>query len=288
MSYEEEDYVVTNLDDGAKYSVEEVTRKFNIVKVSSSDAKQGAQLKYGEEEEEDRNFFDTTQNSLSLNPMGGDSVGTYKPLSVPAGGRLQFSRISAVGMSRDQDDKAYSVFYLDVRCNVASPNSWFVYRRYSQFRRLSDVLRSEGYSVPILPSKKLLGTFSPEFIKQRRSDLENWLHQLADMHTTHPGAKDPQGQSYYRKFLTEDANKPPLPLKRIYPEHISIAPGKTDSEFGDMTDGRGKEKVSIDDFDLVKVIGKGSFGKVCQKYMRQMETFSGLTVNFASIFFRNR
>lgn len=174
---------------------------------------------------------------------------------------MTFHRISAVGMSRDADDKAYSVFYLDVRCNVASPNSWFVYRRYSQFRRLSDVLRSEGYSVPILPSKKLLGTFSPEFIKQRRADLENWLFNLT---STHPGSKDPQAQSYYRKFLTEDANKPPLPLKRIYPEHIDVAPSKTDNEFSDMVDGssRGKDKVCIDDFDLVKVIGKGSFGKV--------------------------
>lgn len=242
-SYEEDDFVVTNLDDGSKYtSVDEVTRKFNIVKVSSSDAKQGAQLKYGEEEEEDKNYFDATQNSVSLNLSNMGSEATYKPLSVPTGGRLTFFKIPAVGMSRDQDDKAYSVFYLDVRCNVASPSSWFVYRRYSQFRRLSDVLRSEGYSVPILPSKKLLGTFSPEFIKQRRAELESWLYNLAEMAASQPGAKDPQSQSYYRKFLTEDANKPPLPLKRIYPEHITTAPSKTDSDF-DMGEGK-DQKVS--------------------------------------------
>jgi hypothetical protein len=262
-SYEEDEYVVTNLDDGSKYSVEEVTRKFNIVKVVSGDAKQGAQLKYGEEEEEDRNFFDATQNSISLNTTNAESVGTYKPLSVPSGGRITFARIPAVGMSRDADDKAYSVFYLDVRCNVASPSSWFVYRRYSQFRRLSDVLRSEGYSVPILPSKKLLGTFSPEFIKQRRADLEAWLYHLAEMHITHPGARDVQGQSYFRKFLTEDANKPPLPLKRIFPESTGaeVAPAKSDLDVDWGESGKGP-KVSIEDFDLVKVIGKGSFGKV--------------------------
>ena len=259
---DDDEYLVTNLDDGSKYSVEEVTKKFHIVQVSSSDAKQGAQLKYGEEEEEDRNYFDATQNSLSLNRTNDDCMGSYKPLHVPSGGRLTFARISAVGMSRDSDDKAYSVFYLDVRCNVASPSSWFVYRRYSQFRRLSDVLRSEGYSVPILPSKKLLGTFSPDFIKQRRSDLESWLRALADMHLTHPGARDVQAQSYYRKFLTEDANKPPLPLKRIFPETADVAPPKEESDF-DLGDLSGKgQKVSIDDFDLVKVIGKGSFGKV--------------------------
>lgn len=231
MASEEDDFVVTDLDDGSKYnSVDEVTKKFNIVKVSGGQAKSDASFKMGEEEEEDRQFFDSTQNSLSLG-QSLNSGGTYNPLSVPSGGRLTFFKISAVGTTRDADDKVYSVFYLDVRCNVASPSSWFVYRRYSQFRRLSDVLRSEGYFVPVLPSKKLLGTFSVEFVKQRKNDLESWLYNLAEMHATHAGgAKDPQNHPYYRKFLTEDANKPPLPLKRVFPEHIAISSSKSDND----------------------------------------------------------
>ena len=35
-------------------------------------------------------------------------------------------------------------------------------------------------------------------------------------------SKDPQFHSYYRLFLTEDANKPPQPLVRVYPESSSI------------------------------------------------------------------
>lgn len=216
---EEEEFLVTNLDDGEQYRVGEVAEKFSVVRIEAKEFKSDAKIREGEEEEEDEKYFDAKQNYFSLtSPSKSSSTGIYNTLSIPDGARLTFLKISAVGTTRDADDKAYSVYYLDVRCNVASPTSWFVYRRYSQFRRLSDVLRNEGYYVPVLPPKKLLGTFSTEFVKQRKNDLETWLYNLADMHVNYPGSKDPQNHPYYRRFLTEDANKPPQPLVRIYPE----------------------------------------------------------------------
>lgn len=214
----DEEYFVTNLDDGEQYKVEEVQEKFNVVRLDEDrnqyDYKADSKIREGEEEEEDEKYYDAKQNAIS---MSQPKVYTSS-ISVPDGARLMFYRISAVGTTRDTDDKAYSVYYLDVRCNVASPSSWFVYRRYSQFRRLSDILRSEGYYVPVLPPKKLLGTFSMDFVKQRKTDLELWLQNLAEMHVNHPGSKDPQYHPYYRKFLIEDANRPPALLSRIYPE----------------------------------------------------------------------
>jgi hypothetical protein len=218
MDDEDEEFLVTNLDDGEQYRVGEVAEKFTVVRLDAKEYKSDAKIREGEEEEEDEKFFDAKQNYLSLNSAPKQSLPNYNSLSIPEGARLTFLKISAVGTTRDADDKAYSVYYLDVRCNVASPTSWFVYRRYSQFRRLSDVLRNEGYYVPVLPPKKLLGTFSTDFVKQRKNDLEAWLYNLADMHVNYPGSKDPQNHPYYRKFLTEDANKPPQPLVRIYPE----------------------------------------------------------------------
>ena len=41
-----------------------------------------------------------------------------------------------------------------------------VYRRYQEFRDLSDALRVEGYRVPVLPPKKLIGTLDMEFLRQ--------------------------------------------------------------------------------------------------------------------------
>ena len=182
---DDEEYVVTNLDDGEKYTTTEITKKFNLVKISKADSKTGASSILDEEEVEDDGRYDAKQSSLALNRTAKAVM--YNPLSIPAGGRLHFFRISAVGSTRDADDKAYSVFYLDVRCNIASPISWFVYRRYSQFRRLSDVLRSEGYIVPVLPPKQVLNTFNVDFLKQRRADLEKWLHNLIDMNAQHAG-----------------------------------------------------------------------------------------------------
>ena len=223
----DEDYVVTNLDDGEKYSVHEVTRNINLMKISSSQSHNDS--KTGHSSKADGKDDDIEEEAVD------SSSTSYSPLSVPNGGRLTFYRITAVGTTKDADDKVYSVFYLDVRCNIATPNSWFVYRRYSQFRRLSDVLRSEGYVVPVLPSKKLLGGFSLDFIKQRKSDLESWLINLSEVHTNHQSARDPQSHPYYRQFLTADANNPPLPLNRIFPGVVQQSGGlKSDDDDIDM------------------------------------------------------
>lgn len=247
---DDEEYLVTNLDDGEQYNIDDVQEKFNVVRIDEDDYKSDS--KYDEKYSDgDFKFHDSKNNSQAKGaPM-------YDQISVPDGARLIFYKIAAVGTTKDVDDKAYSVYYLDVRCNVASPSSWFVYRRYSQFRRLSEVLRSEGYYVPVLPPKKILGTFSTEFVRQRKVDLELWLQNLAEMHINYSGSKDPQYHAFYRRFLTEDANKPPTPLTRIFPE-------QADSRQM-IDDGNGSKKlpkVSLDDFELVKVIGKGSFGKV--------------------------
>lgn len=254
---DDDEYVVTNLDDGEKYSADQVSKKFSVLQLAgdklvsdtsssrptfsqNSDGKRQDDRKY------DDHYDSKSSNSLrTCSDAGIDHSNiSYNPVNVPDGGRLNFFRITAVGTTKDAEERSYSVFYLDVRCNVASPNSWFVYRRYSQFRKLSDILRSEGYYVPVLPPKRLLGTLgsvSVDFVKQRKSDLESWLYNLVEMHASHPGAKDPQTNPHYRRFLTEDANKPPSPLTRIYPEHIRSAPGK--DEISDSAQAKTSAKV---------------------------------------------
>lgn len=254
---DDEEYLVTNLDDGEQYNIDVVQEKFNVIRIDGeSDYKSDS--KYEEKNGDgDDKYYDAKANASAMSQSKGSPM--YDQISVPEGARLIFYKIAAVGTTKDPDDKAYSVYYLDVRCNVASPSSWFVYRRYSQFRRLSEVLRSEGYYVPVLPPKKILGTFSTEFVRQRKVDLEIWLQNLAEMHINYPGSKDPQYHAFYRRFLTEDANKPPNPLTRIFPEQSDVSSKQIAD---DVTGSKKLPKVSLDDFELVKVIGKGSFGKV--------------------------
>ena len=190
---------------------------------------------------------------------------SYMPLSVPEGARLNFVRISAVGSSKDSSGKSFSVFYLDVKCSLAQPHSWTVYRRYSQFKRLSDVMRSDGYMIPLLPSRKLIGTFELDFLKRRREELELWLRQIEEQHAATPSSKNPQLHELFRRFFIEEANLPPRPLMRIIPESTAAEAksGGGSSSAADMKAIRSMTpKVGLADFELIRVIGKGSFGKV--------------------------
>lgn len=102
--------------------------------------------------------------------------GDLQPPSIPEGARLQFVNIYRAEVAKDEDDKPFSVFFLEVHCKTASPSQWTVYRRYTQFRQLNDLLRREGYFVPVLPPKKIIGQFNAEFVKQRKVVCRRSLH----------------------------------------------------------------------------------------------------------------
>ena len=113
----------------------------------------------------------------------------------------------------------------------------------------------------MLPPKRMVGSLSVDFLKQRRADLEEWLIKLAE-HPTHSGGRDPQGNTYYRLFLTEDANKPPPSLSRVYPIYIAENKSADTRTFEGSKAQDKSHKVSVEDFELVRVIGKGNVQKI--------------------------
>tara|TARA_B110000305_G_C19263044_1_gene550505 strand:+ start:93 stop:929 length:837 start_codon:yes stop_codon:yes gene_type:complete len=178
-------------------------------------------------------------------------------VQIPRGAKLYFASITEYALAKDAANNTFAVYTLNVRSDASTPSSWNVYRRYQEFRDLSDALRHAGIRTPVLPPKKLIGTLDAGFLEQRQVELEAWLHQLIEYYNLDDSAsKDPMRDDSYRKFLTQMANQPPFPMER----RGEKARPKNDGE--SKYNEEANKKICIDDFKLVKVIGKGSFGKV--------------------------
>ncbi|KAL7682281.1 putative GPCR kinase, Phox domain, protein kinase-like domain superfamily, PX domain superfamily [Plasmopara halstedii] len=182
---------------------------------------------------------------------------------IPHGARADFVKIGSHGFAYDMSNRLYTVYAIEMRC-IQSGATWIIYRRYQQFKELNDRLRPMGVRVPLLPPKKLLGSFEPEFIAKRQSELADWLKCLLSYDRVDQSAKNPHLVEDVRKFLTTKADQPPLlldrlPLKRSRFFGASIA-GDGDDELNRVSSG--EQIVTLQDFRMIQVIGRGSFGKV--------------------------
>lgn len=220
---------------------------------------------------------------------------------------ITFVRISGTGTVRDAQGGLYTVYHLEVKGLKCHPPQWRVYRRYREFLALELELRKEEYRTPILPPRRLLGLLDQDFVGQRRVDLESWLYQLLESWRLIPFAPDPHTSPTVRAFLTDDANKPPFPMEvtddgpstaEVSPDprwadsmpnnnsHLEKekASGEAWESIGESvlspTSGEegGRRGVSLEDFELIRVIGKGSFGKVTLVRKKQSGKFYAMKV----------
>ena len=180
---------------------------------------------------------------------------------------------------RDERDAIYTVYILEVRhdqYDLAS-KTWKIYRRYREFYALDECLRSKGYKTPSFPPKKILGTFDPQFVAKRQSLLSAWLENLLNLpaigqqQTQQKSSLNPRHSETLRYFISKGANVKPKGIEEHDDDGLLYdANGLKRSNGKSLPVQINGQRVTLDDFHLIKVIGKGSFAKVV--LVRQKKT----------------
>ncbi|XP_072323741.1 serine/threonine-protein kinase Sgk3 isoform X3 [Scyliorhinus torazame] len=148
--------------------------------------------------------------------------------------------------------KRYTVYKVLV---TVGRNEWFVLRRYAEFDKLYNALKKQYPQYPLkIPAKRIFGdNFDPAFIKQRRAGLNEFIQKLV----SHPSLSQ---HFEVRAFLqmdnpknqsdpSEDENEKPGHVQHSTSESIYLG-------------ASGNPQAQPTDFAFLKLIGKGSFGKV--------------------------
>ncbi|CAH0520642.1 unnamed protein product [Peronospora belbahrii] len=142
-------------------------------------------------------------------------------LPVGAAGRL--NRIKGFSFARDLvSHKLYAVFRLEIEC-IVSEKQWTIYRRFHDFKQLAHQLKNESVRVSTIPTRTLMRSLDPNFLRKRQLELDRWLREVlmlvalenckvdTDRCTECCGNRGFHASvRLIRRFLTHEANEPPI------------------------------------------------------------------------------
>ncbi|OQR88525.1 kinase [Thraustotheca clavata] len=171
----------------------------------------------------------------------------------------------------------HTVYILEVSVDGMT---YVVKHRYHEFKELHDTLVKDGYKCQAVPPKKFIGSLNPDFVHKRQQELSNWLTQLC---TWDPmsGLPNPHNSDALKSFLT-DNKEPRMPPAADITMNLVPRPQSnvelSSKKSGELLEDSGEfdkeanmddeitlydtPKTCLDDFELLEVIGKGSYGKV--------------------------
>lgn len=189
------------------------------------------------------------------------------PVHTDGGSALMQAEIA---LSKDEysgKKKRFTVYKVMVSIGK---NSWFIFRRYAEFDKLNQIVKRHfPQHAWRLPPKRIFGNnFDPDFIRQRRDGLTDFITMLVSHLEVlqHPDVRGFLALDNPRNRLVDsDDNEP---SSAASPAEVANV------ELGPSNDPHAKPS----DFDFLKVIGKGSFGKVLLAKHRKDESFYAVKV----------
>lgn len=202
------------------------------------------------------------ENSFLANPtQSNPSFPSFLPEALPEQFPFNFLKICEIGFVKSGNENSIGkeiIYCLEVCSTMTMPSKWRVFRSHSQFERLRDDLASiDNVRFKQLPTRS--NGASQDQLIQSSNNLELWLSELLKLHL-HNSLLEPLSQNRsIRRFLTNQYNCCPESYVIIFSTNSEPEPS---SNLTFALSSPGGSKVTVKDFLFVKVIGKGSFGKV--------------------------
>jgi len=216
---------------------------------------------------------------------------THTPKRIASSGKLTAGVVTVTATDVREKSKRYTVYKVEM---TFGDRVIVIFRRYNEFLTFYEKLKKQNgelmsAAVPQkLPGKKLFKKFDPDVLQVRRAALVDFISALVNNQILFQN-------SMVRTFLDLDSSRQSTTTTdsesdEAYGSGQSDRHGSTSSGESGRVNLGASERLTIkpSDFEFLKVIGKGSFGKVLlARHRAEDELYAVKVLNKSHIIRKN-